>query len=167
MEGRTAPEQRLSADNRVVSPNYYEVMGIPLLRGRAFTEQDTTGQPGVIIINEAMARRTWGDEDPIGKRIIVYLAGREFPVSVVGVVEKINQPRYPSFKGIMAAKKKPLTTLSAADAGLDGSGVGLAAASSVVVEATPAPPRQSGTIVKDEGDGGTKIVAFLVGQKII
>jgi putative ABC transport system permease protein len=91
VEGRTAPEQRLSADNRVVSPNYYEVMGIPLLRGRAFTEQDTTGQPGVIIINEAMARRTWGDEDPIGKRIIVYLAGREFPVSVVGVVADSRQ----------------------------------------------------------------------------
>jgi putative ABC transport system permease protein len=66
-------------------------MGIPLLRGRAFTEQDTTGQPGVIIINEAMARRTWSDEDPIGKRIIVYLAGREFPVSVVGVVADSRQ----------------------------------------------------------------------------
>ena len=91
VEGRTAPEQRLSADNRVVSPNYYEVMGIPLLRGRAFTEQDTTGQPGVIIINEAMARRTWGDEDPIGKRIIVYLVGREFPVSVVGLVADSRQ----------------------------------------------------------------------------
>lgn len=91
VEGRTAPEQRMSADNRVVSPNYYEVMGIPLLRGRAFTEQDTTGQPGVIIINEAMARRTWGDEDPLGKRLIVYLAGREFPVSVVGVVADSRQ----------------------------------------------------------------------------
>jgi putative ABC transport system permease protein len=91
VEGRTAPEQRMSADNRVVSPNYYEVMGIPLLRGRAFTEQDTIGQPGVIIVNEAMARRFWGDEDPIGKRIIVYLAGREFPVSVIGVVADSRQ----------------------------------------------------------------------------
>jgi putative ABC transport system permease protein len=91
VEGRTAPEQRLSADNRVISPNYYEVMGIPLLRGRAFTEQDTTGQPGVIIVNEAMARHVWGDEDPLGQRIIVYLAGREFPVSVVGVVADSRQ----------------------------------------------------------------------------
>ncbi|HWM26406.1 MAG TPA: ABC transporter permease [Chthoniobacterales bacterium] len=91
VEGRTAPEQRMSADNRVISPNYYEVMGIPLLRGRAFTNQDTLGQPGVIIVNEAMARRSWGEEDPLGQRIIVYLAGREFPVSVVGVVADSRQ----------------------------------------------------------------------------
>ncbi|WP_045876165.1 electron transfer flavoprotein subunit beta/FixA family protein [Pseudofrankia sp. DC12] len=87
--------------------------------------------------------------------------------AVVGVVEKINQPRYPSFKGIMAAKKKPLTTLSAGDAGLDGGSVGLAAAGSTVLDAKPAPPRQSGTIVKDEGDGGTKIADFLAAQKLI
>jgi putative ABC transport system permease protein len=91
VEGRTAPEQRLSADNRVVSPNYYDVMGIPLVRGRTFTEQDTTGQPGVIIVNEAMVRRVWADQDPIGQRITVYLAGREFPVSVVGVVADSRQ----------------------------------------------------------------------------
>jgi electron transfer flavoprotein beta subunit len=86
---------------------------------------------------------------------------------VIGVVEKINQPRYPSFKGIMAAKKKPLTTLSAGDAGLGADEVGLAAAGSAVVDAQPAPPRQSGTIVPDEGDGGTKIAEFLVAQKLI
>ncbi|MFL6542612.1 MAG: ABC transporter permease, partial [Chthoniobacterales bacterium] len=85
LEGRTTPEQRLSADNRIVTPNYYDVMGIALRRGRLFTEQDRTGQPGVVIINEAMARRTWGDEDPLGKRIIAYIAGEEFPMTVVGV----------------------------------------------------------------------------------
>ncbi|WP_445548529.1 MULTISPECIES: electron transfer flavoprotein subunit beta/FixA family protein [unclassified Frankia] len=87
--------------------------------------------------------------------------------AVVGVVEKINQPRYPSFKGIMAAKKKPLTTVSVADAGLDPATVGLANAGSAVVDAQPAPPRQTGTIVKDEGDGGTKAAEFLVAQKLI
>ena len=87
--------------------------------------------------------------------------------AVVGVVEKINQPRYPSFKGIMAAKKKPLTTLSAADVGLDAGSVGLAGAASTVVDAQPAPPRQSGTVVKDEGDGGVKIADFLASQKLI
>ena len=46
--------------------------------------------------------------------------------AVVSVVEKINEPRYPSFKGIMAAKKKPLTTLSAGDAGIEADKVGLA-----------------------------------------
>ncbi|ABD13011.1 electron transfer flavoprotein subunit beta [Frankia sp. CcI156] len=87
--------------------------------------------------------------------------------AVVAVVEKINQPRYPSFKGIMAAKKKPLTTLSAADAGLDAGAVGLAGATSTVVASEPAPPRSSGTIVKDEGDGGTKVAEFLAAQKLI
>jgi predicted permease len=91
LEGQTAPEQRLSADNRAVSPNYYEVMGIPLRRGRIFTEHDRLEQPGVVIINEAMARRTWAGEDPIGKRIVVYIAGREFPVTVVGVVGDSRQ----------------------------------------------------------------------------
>jgi electron transfer flavoprotein beta subunit len=86
---------------------------------------------------------------------------------VIGVVEKINQPRYPSFKGIMAAKKKPLTTLSVGDAGLAADEVGLAAAGSEVLDAQPAPPRQSGTIVADEGDGGTKIAEFLATQKLI
>ncbi len=52
--------------------------------------------------------------------------------AVVSVVEKINEPRYPSFKGIMAAKKKPLTTLSCADAGIDPQHVGFAAATSSV-----------------------------------
>ncbi|CAO5172428.1 Electron transfer flavoprotein subunit beta [Frankia sp. AiPs1] len=86
---------------------------------------------------------------------------------VVGVVEKINQPRYPSFKGIMAAKKKPLTTLSVADTGLDAASVGLAGAASQVVTSESAPPRSSGTIVKDEGDGGTKVAGFLAAQKLI
>jgi putative ABC transport system permease protein len=91
IEGRTAPEQRLSANNRIVTPNYYDVMGIPLRRGRFFTEHDGAEKPGVTIINETMARRTWPDEDPIGKRIIVYIAGREFPMSVVGVVADSRQ----------------------------------------------------------------------------
>jgi electron transfer flavoprotein beta subunit len=87
--------------------------------------------------------------------------------AVVSVTEKINEPRYPSFKGIMAAKKKPVTTLSLADAGIDASEVGLAYATSTVSAATPKPPRNGGEHVTDEGDGGTKIVQFLVGQKII
>jgi electron transfer flavoprotein beta subunit len=87
--------------------------------------------------------------------------------AIISVVEKINEPRYPSFKGIMAAKNKPLTTLSASDAGLDAGQVGLAAAPSQVVEFATKPPRQAGQIVKDEGDGGTKIAEFLASQKFV
>ncbi|MFL6076714.1 MAG: electron transfer flavoprotein subunit beta, partial [Mycobacteriales bacterium] len=80
----------------------------------------------------------------------------------------INEPRYPSFKGIMAAKKKPVTTLTLADIeGVEAGAVGLAGAASEVVSFAPRPPRQAGQVVKDEGDGGVKVAEFLAGQKLI
>ena len=87
--------------------------------------------------------------------------------AVVSVVEKINEPRYPSFKGIMAAKKKPVEMLSVADAGIDLAQVGLSAAATEVVSFSKRPPREAGTIVKDEGDGGVKAAEFLAAQKFI
>jgi electron transfer flavoprotein beta subunit len=87
--------------------------------------------------------------------------------AVVSVVEKINEPRYPSFKGIMAAKKKPVTKLTLAEAEIDSAKVGLAAALTEVTSFAVRPPRQAGTIVKDEGDGGAKAAAFLASQKFI
>jgi electron transfer flavoprotein beta subunit len=87
--------------------------------------------------------------------------------AVVSVVEKINEPRYPSFKGIMAAKKKPVETLDLAGLGIDPSDVGLAAAWSVVEEAAARPPKAQGTVVTDEGNGGVAIAEFLSTQKFI
>jgi electron transfer flavoprotein beta subunit len=87
--------------------------------------------------------------------------------AVISVVEKINEPRYPSFKGIMAAKSKPVTTLSAADAGLDAGSLGLESAGSKVNEFSIRPPRSAGVKVTDEGDGGTKVAEFLASQKLI
>jgi len=87
--------------------------------------------------------------------------------AVVTVTAGVVEPRYPSFKGIMAAKKKPVETLSLADAGIDPAEVGLAAAATEVVSFAKRPPRQAGTIVKDEGDGGTKAAEFLAAQKFI
>ena len=87
--------------------------------------------------------------------------------AVVSVVEKINEPRYPSFKGIMAAKKKPLTTLTVADAGIDAGQVGIASAPSQVASFSNKPPRQAGQVVKDEGDGGVKIAEYLASQKLV
>jgi electron transfer flavoprotein beta subunit len=87
--------------------------------------------------------------------------------AVVSVTEKINEPRYPSFKGIMAAKKKPVTTLTVAELGVDAAEVGLGGAWSSVLEAAPKPPRGAGERVEDSGDGGSKIAEYLVGQKLI
>ena len=67
----------------------------------------------------------------------------------------------------MAAKKKPVATLTIADLGIDAGEVGLGNAASVVVEAAPKPPRQAGQRVTDEGDGGSKIAEYLVSQKLI
>jgi electron transfer flavoprotein beta subunit len=87
--------------------------------------------------------------------------------AIVSVVEKINEPRYPSFKGIMAAKKKPVDKLAVGDADIDAAKVGLAGASSEVVDFADAPPREKGQIIKDEGDGGVKAAEFLASKKFI
>jgi electron transfer flavoprotein beta subunit len=87
--------------------------------------------------------------------------------ALISVTEKINEPRYPSFKGIMAAKKKPVSTLTVADLGVDAGDVGLDNAWSKVLEAAPKPPRSGGQKTEDEGDGGSKIAEYLVSQKLI
>jgi electron transfer flavoprotein beta subunit len=87
--------------------------------------------------------------------------------AVVSVNEKINEPRYPSFKGIMAARKKPVSTLSLADVGLASSKVGLVGATSMVIESTPRPPRAAGQIITDEGDGADQLARYLIAQKLI
>jgi electron transfer flavoprotein beta subunit len=87
--------------------------------------------------------------------------------AIVSVTEKINEPRFPSFKGIMAAKKKPIEVLSLADIDVDPADVGVANAASAVTSAAPKPPREAGQRVADEGDGGNQVAQYLIGQKII
>ncbi len=87
--------------------------------------------------------------------------------AVVSVNEKINEPRFPSFKGIMAATKKEVTTLTLAEIGVEADEVGVANAGSKVLSSTPKPPKTAGEKVTDEGEGGSKIAEYLVSQKII
>ena len=87
--------------------------------------------------------------------------------AVISVMEKINEPRYPSFKGIMAAKKKPVQTLSLADLGVSAEAAGLGGSLTEVTDFAARPPRAAGVIVKDEGDGGVKAAAFLAERKFI
>jgi electron transfer flavoprotein beta subunit len=87
--------------------------------------------------------------------------------AVISVSEKINEPRYPSFKGIMAAKKKPVSTLTVADLGIDAGEIGLANAWSTVLDAAPKPPRTAGEKADDDGSGGSKIAEYLIAQKLI
>ncbi|EGE46162.1 electron transfer flavoprotein subunit beta [Streptomyces sp. SID4928] len=87
--------------------------------------------------------------------------------AVVSVTDQSGEARYPSFKGIMAAKKKPVESLDLEDLELDADEVGLAGAWTAVDSATERPARTAGTIVKDEGEGGKQLAEFLVGQKFI
>ena len=87
--------------------------------------------------------------------------------ALVSVTDQINGPRYPSFKGIMAAKKKPVERLDAAAAQIDGALIGAAGSRSKGLDATVAPPRAKGTIVTDEGGGGVELADFLATKKFI
>ena len=87
---------------------------------------------------------------------------------VLSVTDQSGEARYPSFKGIMAAKKKPLDTWSLTDLGLDADQVGLSVAYTQVEDTTARPPRTAGEIVTDEdGSGATALVDFLASKKFI
>ena len=88
--------------------------------------------------------------------------------AVISVVEKINKPRYPSFKGIMAAEEEPGSDDVAGSAGIDPALVGLGGAATEVVDHAQRPPRPAGTVVKDEADGGVgRFNRILAAQKFI
>lgn len=87
--------------------------------------------------------------------------------AVVSVTDQSGEARYPSFKGIMAAKKKPVTSWDLDDLDIEAGEVGLEGAHTVVDSAAERPARTAGTIVKDEGEGGKQLAAFLAERKFI
>ncbi|GGJ42963.1 electron transfer flavoprotein subunit beta/FixA family protein [Streptomyces brasiliensis] len=87
--------------------------------------------------------------------------------AVVSVTDRSGEPRYPTFKGIMAAKKKKMRSLDLDDLGLDAAEVGLSGAWTKVEAVATRPPRTVGTIVKDEGEGGRQLATFLAEQKFV
>ena len=126
-----------------------ERLGLPQLSGaRKLTVEGTTAK-----VERQTDGGYWALEAPLP--------------AIVSTWDTINEPRYPSFKGIMAAKKKPVETKSLADLGIDPSTVGLAAASSKVLDFAGRPPKGEGVKVTDEGDGAEKFVGFLASQKIV
>jgi electron transfer flavoprotein beta subunit len=87
--------------------------------------------------------------------------------AVVSVTAGVVEPRYPSFKGIMAAKNKPVDNVTAADLGLDASQVGWAGARQEITNVAQAPTREAGEKFEDDGTGAEKVVAFLEELKVI
>ena len=101
IEGRPPadPGRLPGASYSVACPNYFRTMGIPILKGREFTRQDTVSAPGAIVINETMAHAFWPKEDPVGRAI--RLGGSDGPrLTVVGVVGDVH------FQGLDAAARR-------------------------------------------------------------
>jgi electron transfer flavoprotein beta subunit len=146
-----------STDGRVQAMPHMlaERLGIAALTGARKLTVDTTGAAGSTVLTAE--RQT--DE---GYEVITAATP-----AVVSVWDTINEPRYPSFKGIMAAKKKPVQTLSLADLGIAASEVGVEGATSAVVEHSKRPPRSSGEKITDEGSGGAQLVEFLATEKFV
>lgn len=126
-----------------------ERLGLPQLSGA----RKLTVDGGVAKIERQTDGGYWAVEAPLP--------------AIVSTWDTINEPRYPSFKGIMAAKKKPVETWSLADLGVNAGQVGLANAWTTVENVTKRPPREQGTVVTDEGDGGAKLAEFLSAQKFV
>ncbi len=87
--------------------------------------------------------------------------------ALVSVTAGVVEPRYPSFKGIMAAKSKPVEQLTVSDLGLSADQVGWAGSGQEIVDIVAAEARQAGRVVEDEGEGFAEIVAFLENLKVI
>ncbi len=91
IEGRSEETSVRRVHTNVVSPNYFEVVGVPLLRGRSFTELDEMNAPRVVIINRALARQFFRDDDPLGQRVMIGILGQPAATrTIVGVVENVR-----------------------------------------------------------------------------
>jgi electron transfer flavoprotein beta subunit len=86
---------------------------------------------------------------------------------VVAVSDAINEPRYPSLKGIMGAKKKPFDTVSTGDLGLSADEIGEAGSRTVVLALADPPARGDSVRIEDEGDAADKILAYLSERKLV
>jgi electron transfer flavoprotein beta subunit len=87
--------------------------------------------------------------------------------ALITVTAGATQPRYPSLKGIMAAKSKPVDEVKVADLGLDAAIVGWAGAGQEIVDVSAAPEREAGEVIEDDGEAHTKIIEFLDGLKVL
>jgi electron transfer flavoprotein beta subunit len=152
---------------KVISDGGFDIV----ICGTESTDARMSVVPAMLSARLGWAQLTFASKvevDPAGKVSITRVteAGvdeltADFPV-VVSVVEKINEPRYPSFKGIMAAKKKTIDQKDLASVG-----VSAQSAWSQVNDATPRPPRAAGQKVNDEGNGGEALISFLAERKLI
>ena len=113
IDGRPAPAtgEEPRADIRMATPGYFEAMKMPLVRGRFIDERDRQGTPGAMVINETMARRYFGGDDPIG-RVVQNPHGRAEVVGVVGDVKHYGLDSAPRAELFMPAWQQPLNGMA-------------------------------------------------------
>jgi len=88
---RPPPGEEPRADIRIVTPGYLETLEIPVLRGRSIDRRDTRDSEPVLLVNETLARRLWGSEDPLGQSLVLdYAAAGDYPYRVVGVTADVR-----------------------------------------------------------------------------
>ncbi len=97
------PEERLSANRIYVTPHYFASLGIPLERGRVFDDRDRADSAAVVVVNEALAKRFWGDDSPEGRSLRLRLSAEELTeVTVAGVVADVRDA--PEWHGSLSAQ---------------------------------------------------------------
>lgn len=146
-----------------------------IIAGNASTDGGAGSIPGLLAEYRQIPALTHLQELSVeggkvtGKRVTDEgVFGVEAPApAIVSVTEKANTPRFAAFKGIMAAKKKKIEELSLEEIGVDAANVGLENATTSVSAVDPKPEKTAGEIITDEGDGGKKLVEFLVKQKLV
>ncbi len=146
-----------------------------VLSGMASTDAEMSVVPSMVADRLGVAQATFAgeisvdggtvtirrDSDTASERVSVALP------AIVSVTDQAGEARYPAFKSIMAAKKKPIQTLTLADLGVDAARVGLAASAVSVLDIAPTPPRAAGTVVVDEGEAAVQVAQFLAGRGFI
>ena len=92
VEGRPKlpPSEQPLIDVALVEPDFFETLGIPLLKGRSFTRREGVEASGKVVISSAMAKKLWPNEDPIGKHVTIYMKRNNTPSEVIGVVGDVK-----------------------------------------------------------------------------
>lgn len=145
-----------------------------VLCGMASTDAEMSVVPAMLAQRLGVAQLTFAAAlDVVDRSVTIRREGEEATLevvaelpAVVSVTDQTGEARYPSFRSIIAGKKKPVTTWSLADLGLEPAQVGTIAAATAVRRTAVHPPRQAGTVIVDEGDGAAQLADFLVAAKL-
>ena len=141
-----------------------------VLTGMASTDAEMSVVPSMVADRLGVAQATFAAEVSVdGDRVsirrdtdVASLRVSAALPAVVSVTDQAGEARYPAFRSIMLAKKKPIETLTVADLGVDPARLGLGAAAVRVLDISPTPPRDAGAVLVDDGDAADRLADFLV-----